>query len=192
MQGEFTELLRRAKSGDDAAIAELHRRYAPVVGARIRQRLTPLLRRRHDTEDLAQSVFADVLCALPRVEDRGENAFRHWLLIKAENKIRDRLRRQLRRNGGRRETRLRSAVLQGLAWSGSGPPSEAVRTDDGARMRNVLASMKEVNRRALELRAQQSLPFLEVARRLGLPSADAARKRYAQALVELRTRWKIA
>ena len=37
-----------------------------------------------------------------------------------------------------------------------------------------------------------ALPFDEVARRLDLPSADAARKRYSKALLTLRRLWKNA
>ncbi len=192
MQIAFAELLRRAKSGDDEAVSELHERYAPLVLGRARRRLTPFLRRRDDTEDIRQSVFGDVLRGLTGVEDRGEAAFRHWLLIKVENKIRDRLRRQLNRNGQHRETALRSGAAEQLRCQERGPASEAARLDDRARIAGLLGSLDEMDRHVLQLRARQCLPFGEVARAAGLPSADAARMRYVRALVALRAAWKRA
>src|SRR5688572_8347437 len=95
-----SDLIAAARSGDDVSAVALWSRYGAVVRGAIRKRLSPSLRRRYDTDDIAQSVFADLLRDLARFEDRGENAFKHWLYLKAENKVRDKLRRVLGR--GRR------------------------------------------------------------------------------------------
>ena len=127
---DFSELLEEAKRGRQHAFSELHRRYQFKVLARVRDRLTPSLRRRYDTLDLSQSVFLEVLRDLPDFENRGERAFRNWLYIKAENKVRTKLRRQLGREGARRETTLEGtsdvlavepSAASGAALAGSSP-----------------------------------------------------------------------
>src|SRR5437870_13912762 len=100
---EFSAVLVRARDGDAAAVAALFDRYGRVVLGAVRRRLSADLRRRYDSMDLAQSVFADVLRALPRIKDRGEGGFVRLLTLKAENKVRDKLRRHVGRNGRRRE-----------------------------------------------------------------------------------------
>ena len=183
----FSELLSATKHGDADALAEMHRRYAPRLFARIRQRLTPMLRRRYDTLDLAQSVFVEVLRDLPRFEDQGEAAFRHWMYIKAENKVRKKLRKHLDRTGRRREQTLDST---GQPRNGvTGPATGAERSDNQRRLQEMLGTLDETERRLLVLRGQRNLSYAAIAKQLGLPGANAARMRYSRALVSLRERW---
>lgn len=183
----FSELLSATKQGNQEALSELHRRYAPRVFARIRQRLTPMLRRRYDTLDLAQSVFAEVLRDLDRIEDRGESAFCHLMYIKAENKVRKKLRRHLDREGRRREMTLDSAHYHN---GDVDPAVHAEHSENQRRLREMLSTLDETGRALLILRGQQNLSHEAIAKRLGLPSANAARMRYSRALVALRERWK--
>ncbi len=50
--------------------------------------------------------FHRVQLDLPGFEDRGEKAFRSWLSIKAESKVREKFRKDLFRGGGRREVTM--------------------------------------------------------------------------------------
>jgi len=185
----FADVLREAKRGDADALRELHARYESCVLKVVRRRLGPGLRSRYDTVDVAQSVFEDVLRDLPAFEDRGEEAFRHWLYMKAENKVRDAWRRRLHPEGGAREGELVTADGEITTERGPGPATQAELGDDCGRLRAVLASLPAEQQTILTLRDQDGLAFAEIAQRLGLPSADAARMRYARALVALRKAW---
>jgi RNA polymerase sigma-70 factor (ECF subfamily) len=55
----FHDLVRRVRSGDDAAAAKLVRHYGPALRRAVRTRLTdPELRRLLDSMDICQSVLA--------------------------------------------------------------------------------------------------------------------------------------
>jgi RNA polymerase sigma-70 factor (ECF subfamily) len=53
----FPDLIRRVRAGDDAAAAELVRRYEPAIRRSVRLRLDPRLRRVYDSLDLCQAVL---------------------------------------------------------------------------------------------------------------------------------------
>jgi RNA polymerase sigma-70 factor (ECF subfamily) len=187
---DFSLLLDRAKHGDAGALAELHGRYQPLVLARVRDGLHRGLRRHYDTLDLGQSVVVEVLRDLPDFEDRGEPAFRHWLYIKAENKVRAKLRKHNGRRGTRPpETNLTAASGAAALDDSPGPATAVDEADAESRLAAILAQLDDAHREVVLLRAAEGLSFHEVAVRLGLPGADAARKRYARALLALRERW---
>lgn len=185
----FERLLTAAREGDDDAIEAIHRRFAPAMFARIRSRLPRGLRRWYDTSDIAQSVFAEVLRDLRRFEDRGESKFRHWLYLKAENEIRAKLRKELGSRGRRWQALLDELDRDAVPARELTPSGAASAADERARLASVLELLAPVQRDVIRLRAQQGLPFADVAQRLALPSADAARVRYARALLELRRLW---
>ncbi len=67
----FRDLIRRVRSGDEQAGAELRRRYEPAIRRTVRARLRDTqLRRLLDSMDICQSVFASffVNAALGRYE----------------------------------------------------------------------------------------------------------------------------
>jgi len=184
----FGEVLRRAQRGDAAAFAEIDARHGPAILLRIRDRLPAVLRRHYDSLDLRQSVVAEVLRDIGGFEDRGEEAFRNWLYLKAENKIRSKLRKHLGAGGSRRAESLDDAAEP--ASSASSPATEAGDADEAALVRAALSALDEDQRRVLAMRTELGLSFAEIAVRVGLPSADAARKRYARALLAMRGRLK--
>ena len=186
VERDFTELLRLAKCGDPDALREFHSRYEQLVLTRVHRLLAPALRRRCDTSDIVQSVFEDVLRELPAFEDRGEEAFKHWLCQMAENKVHDRWRRQLNPSGGQRESPLETADGENVASRSPGPATQAGANDDCARLQEALARLPELQREIVKLHDKDGLPYKTVAERLGLPSADAARMQHSRALNTLR------
>lgn len=186
---DFSTLLARARAGDVAARDELYRRYSADVSARVRARAPQVLRRRYDADDVAQSVFVEVLRDLDGFEDRGEAAFRAWLALKVEGKLRGKLARVLRPRGGRREVTAPSEVLASPADRGPGPATASGMRDDAARLRSILDALPADQRDVVRLRTEDRLEFAEIASRLGLASADAARMRFARALERLRDAW---
>jgi len=181
---EFSTLLDRARRGEAEALDELHRRYADDVLAVARRRLSPELRRHYDTMDLAQSVFADVLGALAGFSDRGEQAFRHWLFIKVQNKIRDKLRKHVGRQRVRREPLLDTS--REPASHTPSPSSAVIRSETMRSAQSLLDALEDPERTIVRLRLEEGLSWSEIAARSGVPSADAVRKRYQRCMVEIR------
>ena len=186
---DFSAVLERAKRGEKSALTELHRHYEPLVLARVRDGMRSVLRRHYDTQDLGQTVLLEVLRDLARFEDRGERAFRHWIYIKAENTVRSKLRKHLDRAGGAREVALGSRDERTAAARGPGPATSAGQADAQRRLQELLASLDASHREIIVLRAAEGLSFEAIAQRLALRGAEAARKRYARAILILRRRW---
>lgn len=183
---EFDALIDRAACGDAEAQGDLYRRYAGTVNARIRRRLTPVLRRYFDTGDLSHSVFGEVLREIRRFDNRGERAFLSWVLLKAESKIHQKYRKVLGARGRRHQPLLDAAVSDSVYDGRPGPCERAETSDDVASLARRIAALDPIDAEVLRLHGGEQLPFDVVAARVGLPSADAARKRYARALVRLR------
>ncbi len=183
----FSDVLRRARGGEATARAALYRCYSSTILAQVARRLPIALRPKYDPMDIAQSVFADVLRHLPRIEDRGERAFVRLLVIKVENDIRSKLRRHVGLNGARLERRIAT---------GADPP--AASEDSGARADQVQAAVQlkrlldrlDPSAREILRRRGEGQTFCDIAAAVGLASADAARKRHDRLITELRTTWK--
>ena len=85
-------LITRAKGGDEAAISQLYRQYAPGIYGYVASRVgDPAL-----ADDLASEVFLRALEGLPRFEYRGIS-FGAWLYRIAHDRVVDHFRRQARR-----------------------------------------------------------------------------------------------
>lgn len=186
---EFSELLCRVRAGDPTAVAELYEVYRGRVEVVARRELGAWLRSRYDTADIAQSVFGDMLRELPRFEDRGEPAFRRWLLAKVHNKLCSKARRQSLKGLGPREARLTTEAGLLVEGGGLSPDAVAAGRDDGQRLGRLLGTLDADDRAVIGLFVDEGLPWADVARRLGLPSPNAARMRYVRALETLRRRW---
>lgn len=186
---EFSDLLRRARAGERAALSALYDGFRDCVERAARNGIGPGLHRHVDTLDIAQSVFGDLLRELPRIEDRGEAAFRGWLLTKVRNKLCTKARRQALRDGGHGEGRLATAVGDAIATPHPPPDEAAAERDAAARLGRLLGSLAPEQREVVGLHVDEGLSWTDVAARAGLPSAAAARMRYVRALEVLRARW---
>jgi len=183
---EFEELIERARQGDPQAVDELFRRFSPAVLHHLRGQLGPALRRRYDTDDLGQSVLAEAIRDLPNFRAEHEGAFRKWLWLKARSNLWMKLRRELDREGRRREQ----------TWNGrertdyADPADGAAAAEDRALLDAALEELDPVDREIVLLRDRDDLPYKDIAVRTRLPSADAARMRYARAVLRLREQWR--
>jgi RNA polymerase sigma-70 factor (ECF subfamily) len=186
---EFSQILRRARDGEAAALSDLYARFHGTVERAASGGLGARLHRQFDTADIVQSVFADLLRDLPRIEDRGEAAFRGWLTTAVVNKVRMKARRQTLRSGLRRETRLSTDAGSAIATRGPGPDIVAAERDEVAHLSRLLGSVSAEQRDVICLRVDEGMSWSDVARALDLPTADAARVRYVRALYALRDRF---
>ena len=181
---EFRALLDRAKRGDRDAAGALLRRHADRVRLVARRSLSPALRRLYDSIDVTQSVAREILRGLPRIEDRGETSFRRLLETVARTKAREKARRL--RRGGVRAEREPVGPPELAVDPGPPPPEAADRAESTGRVAAAVNALEATTREVVVRRARHGDDFASIAFALGLPSADAARKRYARGLVELR------
>lgn len=86
------ELVTAAQHRDAGAVQQLLLRNLPGLEAFVRLRMGAALRSLMTAPDLVQSVCREVLEDLGDFEFRGEAPFRHWLFVRAENKLREKYR----------------------------------------------------------------------------------------------------
>jgi RNA polymerase sigma-70 factor (ECF subfamily) len=167
------ELVRRARSGEEEALAELVRRHH-VMAYRVALGYT---RDPDLAADVTQDAFVKAMGALARF--RGESRFRTWLMSIVANEARS----LLRQRGRRRESSLEDA-----------PPvrTSAVAVDDGViegqeeeRARGLVDRLPEKQRLAVLLRVDEGLSFREVGELIG-SSEGAARVNYHHGIRKLR------
>ncbi len=82
-------LVAAARQQDRPAIEQLLVRHLPGLEAFVRLRMGAAMRGLMTAPDLVQSVCREVLEDLSGFEFRGEAPFRHWLYVRAENKLRE-------------------------------------------------------------------------------------------------------
>src|SRR5262245_45803161 len=105
-EGAFHELIVRVRQGDEAAAAELVRRYEPAIRRAVRFRLTdPRLRRTCDSMDVCQSVLASffVRAASGQYDLESPEQLLRLLTTMARNKLLNQARQG---HAARRDNRL--------------------------------------------------------------------------------------
>jgi RNA polymerase sigma-70 factor (ECF subfamily) len=147
---EDADLVRRARTGDDAAFADLYRRYARVVHGLVLARI-PV----RDADDLVQEVF---LSAWKRLDSlREPAAFGGWLARIARNRAADFHRRATE------DVELPETL--------EAPDATAERVEALAAL-DVVRSLPEAYRETLILRLVEGLSGPEIAERTGLTAAS--------------------
>ena len=169
------ELIQAAAQGDASAVEALLERYLPLVKAAVSRKLGRAIRSREETVDIAQSVCRQALENLDKVEYRGDEQFKGWLLAITDKKIVDRHRELLAaKRDVRREVALKpqasTSNLGGprdLADAGSTPSMKVSRQEEVDRVRQAIHSLPEELQEALRLHQFEQLPYDEVAKRTG-------------------------
>jgi RNA polymerase sigma-70 factor (ECF subfamily) len=185
-----TELLRRAREGDDSAFVALCGRHEAVLRARIRRHVGGALRRKLSVVDLLQETYLAAHQGLPAFEDRGEGAFRAWIARIAELKALEAVRRFVgtrKRDVGREVThgqRPDTSMFEGPSPS---PSEMAVVGEETEEVFAAMDELSEDDRRVLQLVQVEQVPF-EVAATLMGRSREAVRKLYGRALARLADR----
>lgn len=183
--GASVEVARRAAAGDREAFAELYRRHHDGLLLTIRCRLSPGLRVRLTSEDVLQSVMADVLSDIARFEPRGSGSLARWLHTAALNKIRNRADHFA---AGRRagDVSLTDSLLVGLGGAPDAAP-EYMAPERWEPLERALSALPEEMREAVVLRTLEGLSNEQAARELD-KSPAATSKLYNRALARLGTR----
>jgi RNA polymerase sigma-70 factor (ECF subfamily) len=181
----FRELMQGVRTGDEAAAAELVRRYEAGLRRAVRARLRDArLRRLFDSADVCQSVFASffVRAALGQYELEHPEQLARLLEAMARNKVANRAEHE---QAARRDYRR---VEAGEGWedraAAPGPTASWV-----AASRELLdhahRRLSPEERRLLELR-EQGRGWPEIAAELG-GSPEALRKRLERAVERVTT-----
>jgi len=161
----FRELIGRVRAGDQAAAAELVRRYEPTIRRTIRVRLRdPGLGRLLDSMDICQSVLGSffVRAALGQYELEQPEQLLKLLTRMARNKLANQAhhqraqRRDYRRVEGNQEPRQ-------LAAPAPSPPQQAAARE---LWEQTLRRLSPGERRLLELR-QEGRDWAAIAREVG-------------------------
>jgi len=163
---DFPNLLARVRQGDEAAVAELVRRYEPEVRRVAHARLGTALRPYLDSMDLVQSIHRSLLVGLR--QNRFDFATPENLIALAVTMVRRKVARLWRRLqvGPQRAANVESLLLQ--IGSASDDPAQAAQYQD--QVRRVLDGLPDLDRRLIELRLQ-GCSTAEAAAQVGVDSA---------------------
>ncbi|QDV04941.1 RNA polymerase sigma factor CnrH [Planctomycetes bacterium Poly30] len=189
------DLVARARTGDAEALEELMREHMPALRGFVRLRLGRALRSREESVDLVQSIVGDALADMKRFEYRGPESFRHWLMQRAENKIRTRGRfwgrakRAAGREVGQSETGRDGDGVGDLREVASGftPSRNAASREELERVEAAFQELSEDDRRVILLSRVAGLDHAAVAAEMGRTPL-ATRSLLSRALAKLAAR----
>jgi RNA polymerase sigma-70 factor (ECF subfamily) len=177
--GDFPELIRRVRAGDESAAAELVRRYEPAIRRAVRIRLGDTrLARAFDSMDVCQSVMASffVRAALGQYELGTPDELLRLLATMARHKLADQVDRERAACRDNRRVEEGRAESREVASAASSPSRQVAARE---LLEEVRRRLSPEERQIVELR-NQGLDWAAVAARLG-GSPEALRKRLARA-----------
>jgi RNA polymerase sigma-70 factor, ECF subfamily len=178
-------LVRRVRDGDEAAARLLFERHLPDLRASVRRRLPAALRGKVGESDVIQEAWLAAYLALPGFQDRGDRSFVKWLQTILDNKVRDEVRRHAR--VGKRDARREERLATDAAVADTGQPSPSALAgsiERSAALSAAIADLPSDYAEILRWVHQEGLTLTDAGERMGR-SADAARKLYGRAMVQL-------
>ena len=181
--GKDEDYLRRIRDGDEEAFRILFERYAALLRARIRSRLSPALQRKVGVSDVLQEAYLTAFQRIDDFEDRGDGSFGHWLGKIVEYKIRDTVRRYAtaKRHGGQEVTQGRRAQTVDFPGRLPSPSQVAMGAELAEAARAALVRLPADYREVIHLLQEQQYSIAEAARRMDRSEA-ALKKLYERAL----------
>ncbi|MCA8968211.1 MAG: sigma-70 family RNA polymerase sigma factor [Planctomycetes bacterium] len=168
----FEQTVEAARGGDDAAFGSLFERSLPRLVAFVRARAGGAVAAHESAHDLALSVCREALEDIDRFDYRSEEAFRHWLFVRAARKINNR-HRYLHRHK-RDVSREVSAPARAdgesefenvlTAYATLTTPSRILSArDECTRIEEALAALPDAQREAITLTRVAGLSYAEAA-----------------------------
>jgi RNA polymerase sigma-70 factor (ECF subfamily) len=194
---EIVELLHRAASGDQNALAEAFGRFRGRLKRMVQLRLDRRLQGRIDPSDVLQEAYLDLARRAADFLAHPALPFFLWLRLLTGQRLlaihRQHLGAKMRdvgqeialRHGAMPQATSASLAAQ-LLGRLSTPSQAAVRAEMQIRLQEALNSMDPIDREVLVLRHFEELTNNETAEILGLQKA-AASNRYVRALKRLRS-----
>jgi len=190
------DLLRRAKSGDEAALGTLFAHYRERLRRMVRLRLDRRVYGRLDPSDILQDAYLDVARRFPEYAAAPTVSFYLWLRALTGQRLIDLHRQHLgaqMRDAGREVSLYRGALPQASSASLAqqllagltSPTQAAIRAEMQIQLQEALNSMDPIDREVVVLRHFEELNNAETAQVLGLETS-AASKRYIRAIRRLK------
>jgi RNA polymerase sigma-70 factor (ECF subfamily) len=172
------ELIDRARLGDQSATEKLFARHLRPLQRWASGRLPHWARDVADTDDLVQDVLLQTFKRMDAFESRGVGALQAYLRQAVVNRLRDELRRKGRRPD---QTDLDDKEFE----ADDSPLRRAIGQQALDHYEEALRRLKPEEREIIIARLELEYTYEEIARVLGKPSEDAARKAAQRALVKL-------
>lgn len=170
---KFSELVKKAISGDEDSLNELCSEIAPFLTYYLSYSTGDNLRAKLRIEDLLNEVLEKVLEGMPGFKYQSPIQFKHWLQKVCDSHLNETARFF---NAKKRNTRDQVSLnldIQGeelgeiLAGSGTSPSSALLRDERKTLVRQVLSGLKDEYRTVLELKFYRRLSSAEMAVQLG-------------------------
>lgn len=188
------QLLRRARTGDVAALGQLLESYRNYLTLLARLQIRRRLQSKVDAGDLVQDTFLKAHRHFAQFRGASELELAAWLRQILAGNIANLVRHYY--GTQRRDVRLEQELADdlersshgwgvGLAAQQSSPSQRAARREEAVRLANALAQLPEDYEDVIVLRHLQGLPFAEVALQMGR-SVDSVEKLWVRALTRLR------
>jgi RNA polymerase sigma factor (sigma-70 family) len=172
------DLLTRVKAGDNAALERLLARCLPALRRWAHGRLPAYARDLQDTADLVQDTIVSALKRLDRFEPRHEGALQAYLREALANRIKDVIRKKVRRP-------LQADMPDDVSSPEISALEQMLGREKMARYETALARLRREDREAIIARLELQYRYEELAIALGKPSANAARVAVSRAIKRL-------
>ena len=178
--GEFKRVFQAARNGDREARERLGEHALGIALAVARRNMQAIDRRMLESGDIQQSVVGCLFMKLPRLSFSEEAELAAWLREVASRKLQQKRRDALRqKRDERRNESYPTAGVQDAMGETTDQIVNRMYVDE------LLGKLPPEEELILRLHEQAGFTFAEIARRLDIRGADAARKRCARALVKL-------
>ena len=177
-EGRTSDLLDRARAGDEAALGALFERHIPRLRKWATGRLPRWARDIADTTDLIHDTIIVTIRHLEKFEARGDGALQAYLRQAIINRIRNELRKLASRGAA-------ATLDSGVPDDGTSPLDAAIAQQALERYDAALGRLKPDEREAVVSRLEFGLSYAELAEALGKPTANAARMTVVRALERL-------
>jgi RNA polymerase sigma-70 factor (ECF subfamily) len=173
------DLLRAAQAGDQDALARLCTRYEDRVRRLVRKRMNAALRAKAESSDLVHEVMLKVVAGFDAIEIRDDRSFGKWITRVVFNEAVDLARKRVTTPAEDADTPAERAARI------TDPADRVVRSEERARVMRAIAALPDDQRKVVELRDLDELPYGEIARLMGRATEDAVRMLHRRALVRL-------
>lgn len=151
------ELVRKAQEGDREALSEVVELYRARLGALVRSRMGPVLRKVLEPEDIVQETFARALASLERFRWTNDDSFLRWLGGIAENLI---------VKAAAKDKRSETLELpREIPASGVSPSRGMQREERLERLQSAIAKLTPEQREVVHLARIEGLRLREIAER---------------------------
>ena len=181
-------LLEAVANGERPALDELLRLHLPYLRRVIEARIAPELKARVDASDVVQETQMVVVRRIDEFVSKRPVCFRVWLRSRVIEQLADQYRRHIvaEKRSIRREKSFRDASSMAIARTllSETPSKMYQKREVTEQVRDLIESLRDIDREVLTLRHAEGLTNQETAEALNLDPMTA-RKRYGRALRRL-------